>query len=279
MKKTLVAHLGAHKTATSLVQKYFKAKTKYYRKQGIQFLSREQVSPYISWGDKIVKNGDKFRDYLNEQAAKTTADHLMFSNENILGRPFPDREGLYPNHEPIVKSLKAATGAFNTKIVYGIRPQVDFLQSYYLQRVHQGDFMTFNQFLDEIDLDTISWRPMIECLQDTFGKDNVIVLDFSLIKMGQNKFIQHFLDVSIRPGIVIDEDYDEVHNPSISDRGLHLALRINPLLRKGETGNVRRFLQTYFSNQTEPRPVLMSESVKADLNARYDAEYQDLITK
>lgn len=278
MTKTLIAHLGAHKTATSLVQKYFKAKSRHYTAQGVKFLTREQVSPYISWGDKIVKKGDKFRDYLIESAGKTKAKNIMFSNENVLGKPFPEKKGLYPHHEPILKALKDATGAFDTKIVYGIRPQADFLQSYYLQRVHQGDFMTFNQFLDDIDLDTISWRPMVECMKDTFGAKNVIILDFNLIKMGQMAFIQHFLDVTVGKGINVDEDYEEVHNPSISDRGLQIALRVNPLLRKGETGNVRRFLQTHFSNLTEPRPILMSEELKAQLHERYGAEYQELIS-
>lgn len=279
MTKTLIAHLGAHKTATSLVQKYFKAKSKHYHAQGIKFLTREQVSPYISWGDRIVKKGDKFRDYLISAAGKTKADNLMFSNENVLGRPFPRREGLYPNHEPILKSLKDATGSFETKIVYGIRPQVDFLQSYYLQRVHQGDFMTFNQFLEEIDLDTISWKPMVDCMKDTFGEKNVIILDFSLIKKGQISFIKHFLDVTVGEGIDINSDYDEVHNPSISDRGLQFALRMNPLLKKGETGNVRRFLQANFSNLTEPRPLLMSEENRELLNGKYAAEYDELISK
>lgn len=279
MKKTLVAHLGAHKTATSLIQRYFKAKSRHYKKQGIFFITREQVSPYISWGDRVVNEGDAFEDFLTASARKTRAKTILFSNENMMGKPLPKRKGLYPKHEPVIKAFKTVTASFDTKIVFGIRPQVDFLQSYYLQRIHQGGYMTFNQFVDNIDLDTISWRPLVECLQDTFGKDNVTILDFNLIKNGQIEFIKHFLDVTVGEGIRIDADYDEVVNPSISDRGLHMALRINPLLRKGETGLVRRFLQANFSNVTEPRPVLMSDSLRDRLNDLYAEEYQDLISK
>ena len=280
MKKKLFAHLGAHKTATSLVQRYFMSKSKHYEREGVKFLTREQVSSYISWGDKIIQDGEKFSNFLHQESENTKAPNLMFSNENSLGRPLKNKAGLYPNHRPILKSLKDITKDFDTKIVFSIRRQADFLQSYYLQRIHQGDFLTFSQFIDEIDLGNISWRPLIECLHETFGKDNVIILDFDYIKMGQNEYLKHFLNVTVGPEIKFNEEFDKIVNPSISDRGLHMALRINPLLRKntGETGLVRKFLQAHFSNQTETRPLLLSEELKSKIGTIYDREYEDLIS-
>ncbi len=279
MKKRLVAHLGAHKTATSLLQKYFKAKSSFYQAQGIKFLTRSQVSPYIAWGDRIVKNGAALQGFLKSEARMSRARTLMFSNENALGRTFPRREGLYPNHAQILEALKSATDGFDTHIVYGIRPQVDFLQSYYLQRIHQGEYMTFNQYVEKIDLDTISWAPIVECMKDQFGAENVTILDFRKIKQGQIAFIQDFLNAAVGAGIKVDEDYEDVHNPSISDRGLQIALRVNPLLKKSERSTMRAFLQANFSNLTDARPLLVSEELKAQLNDRYGAEYETLITR
>lgn len=277
MTKTLIAHLGAHKTATSLVQNYFNTTADHFEEQGLKYLTRNAVSPYISWGDRIVKKGDAFRAYLNGAAQETEAPVLMFSNENALGRPFPRRKGLYPGSEPIVQALRDVTQDFDVKIVYSIRPQVDFLQSYYLQLIHQGGFMTFNQFLDGINLKSISWRPVIESLQNHFGAQNVKVLDFGLIEKGQAAYIKHFLEAAVGPGFQVDEDYAVVHNPSISDRGLQLALRMNPLLKSNETGLVRKFLQANFSNLTEPRPLLVSEDLRKKLKRLYGAEYDALI--
>lgn len=279
MKKRLIAHLGAHKTATSLLQKYFKAKSSFYQAQGIKFLTRSQVSPHIAWGDRIVKNPESLRGLLKSEARKSRAKTLMFSNENALGRTFPRREGLYPNHAEILKGLKDACAGFDTQIVYGIRPQVDFLQSYYLQRIHQGEYMTFNQYISKIDLDTISWVPIVECMKEHFGEQNVTILDFRQIKKGQIAFIKSFLEATVGADIKVDEDYEEVHNPSISDRGLQMALRVNPLLKKSERGTMRAFLQANFSNQTDPRPLLVSEELREQLNTRYGAEYDALITR
>lgn len=71
----------------------------------------------------------------------------------------------------------------------------------------------------------------------------------------------------------------KVHNPSISDRGLHIALRINPLLKPGwdEVGKVRKFLQNNFSNLNEPRPHLLTDAMKDELMELYADEYVRLV--
>ncbi|WP_264214793.1 hypothetical protein [Leisingera thetidis] len=273
----LVAHLGAHKTATSLVQKYFKAKRKYYLKQEVLALTRGEVSPYISWGDQILEDPGKLNGFLHEKAAAAPGCSLLLSNENALGRPFKTRPGLYPDHGKIIDGLPAALEGFRPRIVYSIRPPWEFLESYYLQMVHQGYYQTFNQYIGDLDLAKLSWTPIIERLQQAFGKENVSVMDFGLIRQGQEVFLKEFISRNLPEGVVPDLEYDAVHNASISDRGLQMALRVNPLLRPGETGVVRRFLQEHFSNRTEPRPLLMSEQQKSELKARYEDEYNALV--
>lgn len=74
-------------------------------------------------------------------------------------------------------------------------------------------------------------------------------------------------------------DYETIQNSSISDRGLQLALRMNPLLEPTETNVVRRFLQEHFSNRTEPRPNLMAPDLKRELQNRYGDEYKALVAE
>jgi len=276
--KTLVAHLGAHKTATSLVQGYFKEKSKYYAKQGVCFLTRSDVSPYISWGQKVVKDAEKFNAYIKTRTDTFDGSYVLLSNENAIGRPFGTSPGLYPGHDKIIPHFVRAFDGFEPRIVYSIRPQWEYIESYYLQLVHQGYFNTFYQFLDEIDLDALQWNPIIDKFRAEFGRENVVVMDFGKIRQGQDVFLKEFIERALSPEIVPDLDYDVVHNASISDRGLEMALRVNPLLKKGETGVVRRFLQEHFSNLTEPRPNLLAEHMKVELKARYADEYAALVS-
>lgn len=276
-EQIVVAHLGAHKTATSLVQKYFDSKKRYYAGKGINFITRSEISTHIGWGNKIVENPEAFRQQIGEAARASNAPYILFSNENVLGRPFPKgKSGLYANHQRVIPALGKALNEFPTRIVYSIRPQWELLESYYLQRVHEGYYLTFSQFIENINLKKLHWSPIIEGLVSEFGKENVTVMDFGLIKKGQDVFLSEFIKRNISSTIKPDLDYDTVHNASISDRGLQLALRINPLLKKGETGKVRRFLQENFSNLTEPRPVLLSPELREDLKSRYQDEYLQL---
>lgn len=277
--KTVIAHLGAHKTATSLVQKYFKSKREYYEENGILALTRGSVSPFISWGDRITQEPQGLNNHLKSAATRTDCEYIFLSNENALGRPFTSKPGLYPNHRPIIEAFPNAFEGFSTRIVYTIRPQWEYLESYYLQRVHQGYYLTFSQFLDDIDLTEISWLPLVDRLRSVFGAENVQVMDFSLIRKGQDVFLREFIRRNISSEVIPDLDYDETHNASISDRGLQMALRVNPLLKQGETGVVRRFLQQHFSNRTEPRPVLLSDTLRSELIARYQGEYDFIINR
>ncbi len=276
--RKIVAHLGAHKTATSLVQKYFKDKQKYYKRKGVHFITRRDISPYISWGQVVVRDPSSLASGIAEQTKRSNAGVILFSNENALGQPLQKRPGLYPSAKEIIPAIAKSLQNYDVRIAYTIRPQWEFLESYYLQRVHQGYFLSFNQFLEGVDLESLYWEPLIESLRAEFGQENVNVQDFGLIRQGQSAYLSEFIQRNISPEIVPDLDYDTVHNASLSDRGLQIALRINPLLKDGETSVVRKFLQKHFSNLTEPRPKLMAEAMKETLKERYKSDYESLIS-
>lgn len=274
----IICHCGAHKSATSLIQNYTKREKKYLAKNGIVFHRRGQTRDLLGWGTEVIQNGDALAKFLEEGSKAQGATESAFSNENIFGPPLaPKGKCLYPKHEPIVKALATALKDFDVRIVYYIRPQVAFLQSYYLQTVHQGKYHTFEQFMEQYSVDCLSWRPLIENLQKVFGKDNVIVGDFRTIKEGQTSFLTKFFDAAFENKVTVDDTYEAEHNISLSDRGLHMALRINPLLKPGETGLVRRFLQDNFNNKTGQRPTLLTDQLRSDLESRYGQEYEDLL--
>ncbi|WP_386685104.1 hypothetical protein [Loktanella sp. R86503] len=276
-KVKLIAHLGAHKTATSLVQSYFLTKQDYYLTQGLNFISRSDISPHISWGDRVIECPQGIQDCVSTAMKVRGVTSVLFSNENALGKPFRKAPGLYPEHDKIIAAFAKAFDSFDANIVYTIRPQYSFLESYYLQRIHQGDSLSFGDFIKGIDLDRLHWTPIVDALKREFGADRVTVIDFELIRQGQMRFIQEFVSRTISPDITVDTDYDSVKNPSISARGLEIALRVNPLLEKGEKGLMRKFLQANFSNQTEPRPVLMDDELRDNLIAKYQSEYRELV--
>lgn len=271
----VVLHVGAHKTGTSLVQWYFNDDPPMIRSLGISFIIRADSSELVGWGDKPV---EPFRARLEQEAAKSPSAILM-SMENALGRPFlPDRAGLYPDAVRGAEFLAEACAGFDTHVVYYVRPIADFLESYYLQTVHQGGSHTFREWYDTLD-GTHSWQQAVQALDGTFGADRVHLGDFADMDEGNNAYLRTFMS---RAGLPQPEaiDYATVRNPSVSARGLDIALGINPhLVDDAERRAVRLFLQKHFSNQVEERARPMPDDLRRAITEQTAEEFEALAAR
>ena len=269
---------GAHKTASSLIQHHFKWRRDHYANNGLASLNRNEVQACVG-KNGLVEDPKKLTKTINDRLEETGCDNLFYCFEDSFGKPFSQKSALYGNVTKGAPALGDALSGFDTRIVYMVRPQWEFLESFYLQKVHEGYFQTFNQFIEGIDLDNISWLPLIDKLRSEFGEKKVDIIDFRDIRKGQEKYIESLVHTSISNEIPLADVDPTIHNASISDRGLHIALRINPLLKPGwsEVGEVRKFLQKNFSNRDEPRPNLLSLDLKESLIDRYQEEYEGLV--
>lgn len=279
--KLAAFHIGAHKTGTSVVQDALPRNPSVLRRLDMLFLTRSEMSDYVGWGDVLEHHPERLGARLAEWQRDTRYRYLFGSHENTLGRPFArgaDR-GLYPRAEHYASLLKAAVRGCRTRIFLTVRPQHEFLESYYLQTVHQGSADEFAKWLAMIDLDALSWHRAIRPLEVLFGADNVEVVDFNTIRNGQAQYVESMLQRLTgvaKPGI----RYGRSRNRSISDKGLRIALAVNPLLRsKREQRLMRKFLQRHFSNVHYPRPTLLSREERGYLAARYATEYEELFSK
>lgn len=277
VQQDVVYHVGAHKTASSLLQKFMRDNREILRQNRICCLSRGEMNDYVGWGKKLLTRPENLEQRIAEALEDPWYRTLVISHENTLGPPFKEGAAhLYPRGPELVAQLASALQPWPSRIFFYIRPQDEFVESYYLQRVHQGHRLSFAEWLDEIDLDALSWQPLVDAMTQHFGPERVEVVDFGLIRQGQNEFIADFLR-RIDPETQIEPDYRPIRNPSISDKGLRIALAANKHLRNDwERKAMRTFLQKHFSNRRYPRPVLFSEKQKMRLRARYAGEYEQL---
>ena len=277
-KKTVVFHVGAHKTGTSLLQKFMRDNNTTLRRNRIYYLSRSAMNDYVGWGDKLLNDPEPLARKMRQTLLIPWFNVLIASHENTLGRPL--RKGgahLYPRAPEVIDALGALLEHHRPKIFFSIRPQEQFLESYYLQSIHEGRHQTFQEWLDKIDLDALSWKPVVDALRATFGAEQVEIIDFRSIKQGQQAYVRQFF-TRIDPRYSFEIEYSAMRNPSISDKGLQMALAANPHLNSGEERKLmRKFLQKHFSNTRYPRPVLFSGDQRRALHDRYEGEYEALV--
>jgi len=275
----VVIHVGAHKTGTSLVQRYFSDQPQLTRARGIGLITRDDASNrLVGWGDIVHERPEALRSRLEEEMAMRPSVVFM-SLENTLGRPFlPDRPGLYPDASRGAEGLAKACNGLDTHVVFYVRPIVEFLESYYLQTVQQGAWHSFQDWYGTLS-GPHEWTPAVRALDDTFGADRVLVGDFGEIARGQNQFLQQFMT---RAGLPQPPtvDYEAVRNRSLSARGLEIALSINPHLRSAsERRETRLFLQKHFSNRLEDRARPMPADLRRSIQDQTAAELEALTAR
>ena len=278
MSPKIVVHVGAHKTGTSLIQKYMRDKPRQLTPFGVRPISRGQTNTLIGWGEVLIEHPALLSDRIAEESADPTARYVVASHENTLGRPhLASGDHLYPEAATRVAALTGILRDHDAMVIMYLRPQAAFLESYYLQLVQQGESFTFDQWLDRVDFDRVSWSPVVEMLRNAIGPDRVAIGDFEEIRSGQEPFLAGFFR-RIDPAIDLTPRYTAKRNLSISEKGLQIALAANPHLRTAdEKKQMRDFLQKHFSNAVYPRPILFSDQQRALLEDRYGAEYQDLV--
>ena len=95
-RNTVVFHIGAHKTGTSLLQKYMRDNVRLLRRHRIYYLSRGAMNDYVGWGGNLLRDPGpldrKLRQEIFERAAaeealrlaKAEADEANLSKTRFL---------------------------------------------------------------------------------------------------------------------------------------------------------------------------------------------------
>lgn len=277
--KAVAFHVGVHKTGTTMLQNFLWDRQAELRRKRVDLIGRFEMARDVGWGLALVADPGPFARRIDEFRQSAETDLLLISHEEVLGHIFPagGDGSLYQHVRRNMAAVARFLAPLPTRIVIVLRPQDEFLESYYLQTLHSGGTETFEEWLANADLDALSWRPVVTALTDTFGADAVTVLDFRAIRDGQAQFIRRYL-LALDERLDLDPDYPVAHNRSLSDKAMRIALGVNPLLRK-RTDRLafRDFLQLHFSNANYPRARLFGDAQKQLLRDRYAAEYEELV--
>jgi hypothetical protein len=275
----VVLHIGAHKTGTSLIQKYFRDRACDFEPGRVRTVSRTDTNRLIGWGGGLQKHPHLLRRRLQADLRRRP-DTLLVSHENALGPPFVEgRAGLYPDADELAGALADVVCGIDTRVVFYIRPVPEFVESYYLQTLHQGSALSFEDWFRRFDAPSLEWTPVVDALERHFGVEAVVIGDFEEIRRGQDEFLRRFIE---RAGIPSPTrvSYAALRNPSVSRTGMEVALAVNPYLEnRAQRRAMRDFLQTHFSNATGERARPMPDDLRIELGDRTADEYRRLVAR
>jgi hypothetical protein len=174
----LILHIGAHKTATSYMQKKLALNADLLARRGLHYepleVMRKEFTPVLN--DRKAERTDWFKALLSTM--RTT--NVLLSEENIMGVPGDlVREGHY--YVWAKSRLKRTCKLLDTdapEIFLSLREYAGFTVSMYSEYIRHRQFMRFSEYLDIYEKSGFSWIRVVEEVFDAVPGAKVTVWDF-----------------------------------------------------------------------------------------------------
>lgn len=183
--RSIALHIGAHKTATTHLQRSFGAQQQALIDAGVRYYGPESLRrPGKGLGDLFGLDL-----YQTPQPTRSPADQLDFmfkdghrlilSDENFIG-VLHDKNGLirtplYPLASGRIEALAEAMDAGPIEVCIGLRNPASFIRSAYSQALLGGRLITFSEYLSQNPLDQIYWPGLVARVRSTVGVGRVTV--------------------------------------------------------------------------------------------------------
>jgi len=148
MKKTLYLHIGAHRTGTTYLQTCLHRNRDALAGHGI-----DTVSDLSLWGQGHHNVAFSYLQWALRDAGLTREQYLerfrTRLKESALGSIIISSEFFELFDDAAVERLRADLGGFGKVVVYGVRNQPQYLESYYRESFKQGLTESFESWMKE----------------------------------------------------------------------------------------------------------------------------------
>lgn len=232
-------------------------------KQGVATLTRSSVF-YDALGnmDDLHHSAQQLKSAFLK--AGKNADTLIVSYEGFSGSL---RKG-YRDVGDLAKLLSIATEGYETSVIVYFRRQDAFIQTAYTQLIHEGETLTFSDYVNSLRDDDFNWSLVAQAYATQLGPDHLIseFYDKDLID-GPGLLADFFNKAGISPMPQIPERSQNI-NVSLKGASLEFLRLSNQVLSHDDSHLMRKLLQ---SNKDAPQQSagLLSSAQSQKLQKRY----------
>lgn len=187
--KKLVFHVGAHRTATTFLQRTLKRNSTALTEQGISYVP---MNPDVAKAiDPHNAGAADTADVARRMAAlwPDDASTVLMSWEAMIGLPYQGGS-LYGERRRFLSILAQAAAISGRELstVLTFRRQDDFLNSYYGLMIKAGYVITPDEFKARFDIAHLSWGDIFADLQEI---GNASAVPFEICRTSTEQYIGH----------------------------------------------------------------------------------------
>ena len=184
--------------------------------------------------------------------------------------------GPYPHAGAAIRHIAEACSDWNVRIFLAIRSLDRFIESGYVQRVYtRRENRRFKQYLNQVDLNGLSWVPMVRAIESVVGPENIYLWQYENFVSDERVVWNEFLD---RPDAeAILERPAKTSNSSLSAKGLKYMRCINRVASPADARKFRPFVKNTFDTDLGfRRPRLLGEAARQRLVDIYENDKREL---
>lgn len=269
-------HVGAHKTASTHLQKSLRKAHADLLTRGIVFFGPESLR-----GDfplpKLSAPNPNPPVALLEQLSRNRSCRLVLSDENILGgtRAGNLAQGaqFYPNADQRMRRLLTSLGSTNVTLYMGIRAPLAFLTSAHGQHIISGRIEPFQSYCEGVALERLRWSELAERLLAITDVKRIVIWRYEDYPRIAPSVLEEMLGHNFEVPVI-----ENALHVSLSVRALEHVKR---LLAADPDGPIREMIREsrrlFPKSDQNPGPAYFSSSRIEEDNAAYSEDNMRLL--
>lgn len=271
----LILHLGAHKTATTFLQKQLEMNSRNFP-EDIHYLPLKETREYLTIPIRRNENISEIRTNLYKIIGKDKLSTLIVSDENLLGSAWKLKKGnLFQEIEEI---LLRVTEIFDTeiKIVFSIRNYSDFITSLYCEYLRHNTICPIDVFLKKFDIEKSNWVNLYKQIISVFGDKNIFLYDFD--SFNDEEFLQLVCPDRFNPQLFQLSGKNYISRPTLSQSFIRLLDQMQQIYNKNLSYRVFKFLEDspFQEELNRGKRFTLNANLKENLNKIYRKHYLKL---
>lgn len=240
-------HLGAHKTATTFIQANLVANRPVFEARGWRVIHFQKEAPRIyrevkkfrKGGALTAKQEAEFNAYFRQ--LREDKHNIFFSSEVMLGQMSLKRAGtIYPHLKTTVARLKSNFAGRDVKIGFCVRDFAEYVESSYNWLVGNGSPSTFEDYVQNITPEGLSWSHVVGGLTEAFGEQNVSIWTYEDFKKDSATSLMKILRLAGLDPAGFEVAVSEPRNVSRPPDVVDLLQRWNAILRTRKMPEAKR---------------------------------------
>lgn len=281
-RKRLVLHIGAHKTASSLLFRLLHRFSDELEQNGVRHVTRSRTltSPLFDHLYGIASGSRAWDANLPEGAVAEVTElfggpdqTVIVTSEDMFKRLALDK--FYPNIGRALRLLKSLVPDRRLEVILYVRAQPGYVESCYVQYIQMGRSLEFEDFTGGGIPRNLNWYKTCKTIAKAIGGKSLTVRPYEIIKdLGPEGYFHDFLRAAGLDWLVGRPVAAEIESGSLSNRGyssvaIDIARYAIPRIRKEDLPALRRLLQTRFSSDRYPRPRFFTDDEIRQMKDHY----------